>query len=141
MNQTRAPWTEATHAGGWCGNSACQQGGLGPSLSEDRGEATRLGCVRLVLLIPGTLSLKGPPEGITPAPPGMPAPSSLGSVPATMGSVLAEGVCEMAKFSRRKGYRETSFTSLIQIFWKIQTMLFLRFRFLFEKANIIIYLF
>lgn len=66
MNQTRAPWTEATHAGGWCGNSACQQGGLGLSLSEDRGEATRLGCVRLVLLIPGTLRLKGPPEGITP---------------------------------------------------------------------------
>ena len=35
MNQAVAPWTEATQAGGWCGNSACQQGGLGPSLSED----------------------------------------------------------------------------------------------------------
>ena len=107
MNQTRAPWTEATHAGGWCGNSACQQGGREPSLSEDRGEATRLGCVRLVLLIPGTLRLKGPQRASRPLSPGMPAPSSLGSVPATVGSVLAEGICEMAKYSRRKGYRES----------------------------------
>lgn len=48
---------------------------------------------------------------------------------------------EFIGFSWRKGNKETSFTSLIQIFGKIQTMLFLRFRFLFEKANIIIYLF
>lgn len=105
MNQAIAPWTEATHSGGWCGNSACQQGGLGPSLSEDRGEATRLGCARLVRLIPGS-EAKGPPRGHHPSPPGIPAPSSLGSVPATVGSVLVEGVCEVAKFSRRKGSRE-----------------------------------
>lgn len=105
MNQAIAPWTEATHAGGWCGNSACQQGGLGPSLSEDRGEATRLGCARLVRLIPGS-EAKGPPRGHHLHPPGIPAPSSLGSVPATVGSVLVEGVCEVAKLSRRKGSRE-----------------------------------
>ena len=70
-----------------------------------RGEATRLGCARFVLLIPGS-EAKGPPRGHHTPPPGMPAPSSLGSVPATVGSVLVEGVCEMAKFSRRKGSRE-----------------------------------
>lgn len=39
-------------------------------------------------------------------------------------------------FSWKKCNEETSFTSLLQIFRKTQVMLFLRFRFLFEKANI-----
>ena len=75
VSQTRAPWSEAMHAGGRCGNSClpARRAGTAFVIEDDRGDitspsgrATRLGCTESTLLVLYALRLKGPSEGITP---------------------------------------------------------------------------